>query len=257
MLSRPAKGKTDGRTRHGWISCPTHGGSLTSRQNPDAGWDSLYEAAIFPYLTLNLIHCFPELWDPASGRTDATDYRDMRIYQWMVRHCTRGRTTTEVARHPHRQFFGIADRQFGSYGSEYPYGLVTYDKFLASGDERAPPAASTDDVFAVRRLLHRGLGLPMELVLEIMALAEYEPRRRLRVAHDPFHRANRDELDKYISYCWKVLVRCEMMAAAVGLEIDWRHEVSKALVFLLGCGPRRWWRVGEPGDDDEGIVTFK
>lgn len=187
----------------------------------------------------------------------------MRIYQYMLKHCTWSYTTSEVATHPHRQFFGIADGQFHQHGRDfrlprhnltYPYGLVPYATFLACDDKTSTRAPGTDDVAAVRRLLHRGLGLPVELVLEIMALAGYEPRGRLRVAHDPFHPANRDELDKYLKYCWQVLVRCEMMGAALGMQIDWRQLTSRALVELLSCGPgpRRWYRVS----DDEVVETY-
>ncbi|KAK3904112.1 hypothetical protein C8A05DRAFT_32121 [Staphylotrichum tortipilum] len=159
----------------------------------------------------------PETWDATSDRTDETDYRDTRIYQYMLNHCTwGGYTTSEVATHPHRQFFGIADRQFSRNGHDFrapphnltlPYGLVPFAKFLTWDDKTADRRPGIDDVPAVRRLLHRGLGLPMELVLEILALAEYEPRGRLRVPHDPFHRANREELEKYLKYCWGAQAR--------------------------------------------------
>ena len=172
----------------------------------------------------------------------------MRIYQYMLKHCTRASETSDVATRPHRQFFGIADDQFTRWGNEfllpdsqlrYPYGLIPFSKFLDC-DLRAPlPSPGPDEVVLVGAMLH-AKGLPMELVLEILDLADYAPRGRLRVPHDPFHRDNADELRKYLKYCWQLLIRCEMMAAELGMEIPWPVLVSRALIKLLSCGPRRW-----------------
>jgi hypothetical protein len=215
--------------------------------------------ALLPYIGLNVISCFPETWDLASGKTDEKDYRRMRIYQYMLKHCTKTDMTSEVAMLPHRQFFGIADGQFNHYGEVrdpalnlvYPYGLMPLEKFLSWDRvvERKPAPA---DIPQVQRMLY-SKGLPMELVLEIMALAGYEPGEgRLQVPHDPFHPENREELAKYLRFCWKVLVRCDMMAVALGMVIPWQELVSHALVQLFSCVPgRRWYNIPDRVDNPE------
>jgi hypothetical protein len=221
----------------------------------------LCTTALLPYICLNVIHCFPETWDPASGRTDNKDYRRMRIYQYMLKQCTMADLTSEVTAYPHRRFFGIADDQFSSTSdvglpnknSIHPYGVMSFDKFLTCDNPRIVPAPAPADVPVVRQIL-RSMGLPMELVLDIMELAEYEPRGRLQVPNDPFHPANREELDKYLKYCWQVLVRCDMMGAAIGMAIPWRKVVSDVMVRLFTCalhpGPRKLYgRDSEGGTD--------
>ncbi|KAK4225241.1 hypothetical protein QBC38DRAFT_483421 [Podospora fimiseda] len=234
-------------------------------EQPDAGWDTLCRTALLPYIALNVIYCFPETWDPASGKINEKDYRQMRIYQYMVKHCTFSGTTSEVATYPHRQFFGIADGQFRLFYSNdfrlpgpglsplvYPYGLVSFEEFLNCDSDgvttvESKPAAS--DIPQVWQILH-GKGLPMELILKILEMAEYAPRGRLQVPHDPFHRDNREELGKYLKFCWEVLVRCDMMAGALGMVIPWRELVSSTMVKLFSCGQRRWHNETE----DEGYI---
>lgn len=53
--------------------------------------------------------------------------------------------------------------------------------------------------------------LPVELAVKIMEHAHYEANRRLTpVPHNPFHPSNREELVKYLNYCWELFVCCEM-----------------------------------------------
>lgn len=172
----------------------------------------------------------------------------MKMYQYMLHQCTLSGMTSEVATHPHRQFFGIADGQFRRYGAlgrstmrspHYLYGSVSFEHFLnCEAPTESKPGHS--DVAHVQQILH-SKGLPMELVLEIMDLAEYTPRGRLRVPHHPFHRNNWDELEKYLKFCWQVLVRCDMMASALGMAIPWEELVSDTLRELLDCCTGRWW----------------
>lgn len=166
----------------------------------------------------------------------------------MLKHCTLSGTTSEVATYPHRQFFGIADGQFRVIGNQlripslslvYPYGLVPFEEFL-NCDRVTEKKPAPSDVPQVQQILC-SKGLPVELVLDIMELAEYAPRGRLQVPHDPFHLHNRDELAKYLKFCWEVLVRCDMMAGALGMVMPWRELVSETLVQLFSCGPRRWY----------------
>ncbi|KAH2650902.1 hypothetical protein KXV79_009235 [Aspergillus fumigatus] len=80
-------------------------------RDSDLGWDQVFEAALNIYLLLNILYCFPELWDPAARharnnkRTD--EYRGTRMYQRTVKIWTQDGLESEVSRHPHRQFFGL------------------------------------------------------------------------------------------------------------------------------------------------------
>ena len=181
--------------------------------------------------------------------TDDKDYRQMKVYQYMVHKCTLSGMTSEVATHPHRQFFGIEDGQFKMYSGavtgemsspSYLCGSVSFEHFL-SCDKPTKSRPGRFDVPQVQRILH-SKGLPMELVLDIMDLAEYTPSGgRLWVPHHPFHRDNWDELEKYLKFCWQVLVRCDMMASALGMVIPWQELVSGTLRELFDCCTGRWW----------------
>lgn len=65
----------------------------------------------------------------------------------------------------------------------------------------------------------------MELALNVMELAGYEPKRRLNNPHDPLYPCNRKELAQYLKYCWQILVRCDMMAKALDIEIPWKDRL--------------------------------
>jgi hypothetical protein len=56
------------------------------------GWDQICKKALGPYISLNMMDCFPELWDPDSGRTEENDYRRSKSYQMMLRTHTAGST---------------------------------------------------------------------------------------------------------------------------------------------------------------------
>jgi hypothetical protein len=90
-----------------------------------------------------------------------------------------------------------------------------------------------------------GKGLPMEMQLHVLQLAQYLPQRRLEIPHDPQHPQNRTELHKYLKYCWQLLVRCEMIARALGDRIPWNRLVSQCLVDLWD---RRMSRIIGGGD---------
>lgn len=89
-------------------------------------------------------------------------------------------------------------------------------------------------------------GLPVELAVRVMHFMNYKAKRRLTIPNDPFHPGNKEELVKYLKYCWKLLVCCEVMAKALGMHINWREEVSQSLVELWtseSCGPWHWPNV--------------
>ncbi|KAJ5825941.1 hypothetical protein N7474_003079 [Penicillium riverlandense] len=219
----------------------------------DIGWDRFAWKALIAYIGLNVTFCFPQMWDAARGKPVETDYRNTRFYQYMLRECTMTGETSDVSAYPHRQFFGISEDQFrGStpslqsrnprffqtftrgddYRREY-YGIVPIDEFLhMEGSVCYQPHLS--DVNLVRSFLRRK-GLPAELACNIMEFAEYEPRRRLKKPHDPFHRSNRKELAEYLKYCWTLLVRCDMMAKALDFQIPWKDLVTQCMVCFWQC----------------------
>jgi hypothetical protein len=196
------------------------------------------------------------MWDPASGKTDEKDYRNTGLYQRMLRGCTESWKSSDVITYPHRQFFGIADSQFPgakplrsntahwlhwaqrTNNSVELYGRVPIEEFL-SLDNSISYQPAVSDVDSVRWILCKK-GLPVELTMDIMELAGYEPKRRLAIPHDPFHPSNRDELSRYLTYCWQIIVRCDMMRKALGMEIQWQAFVADILLdfFDYKHGPR-------------------
>ncbi|KAB8078781.1 hypothetical protein BDV29DRAFT_152421 [Aspergillus leporis] len=80
----------------------------------DVGWAQLCKTALAAYIWLQVVYCFPEMWDEASDKTDETDYRHAKFYQYMLRTCTASRRTSDVVTYPHRQFSGISDSQFSA-----------------------------------------------------------------------------------------------------------------------------------------------
>lgn len=207
--------------------------------------------ALAPFLGLNIISRFPETWDPAAGRTDQTDYRGMRTYLYPLRYCTVSSRATEVVTSRHREFFGIEDGQFHASPdgetntvpindlgelqyptmASRPFGKAALEAFLVS--ESVPDHLPSDwDVSEVRMILCR-MGLPVEIALQVLEDAEYFPKRRLRVPHDPFHPENKVELERYLEYCWALLVRCEMAATEMESGVPWRALVGECIVNLL------------------------
>lgn len=86
----------------------------------DLGWDHLYRPALEAYIVLNALYCFPELASgPQPDVQEEHNYRDTRVYQRMLHSCTKF-TGSEVTAYLHRQFFGIADDQFGKYFDPRP-----------------------------------------------------------------------------------------------------------------------------------------
>ncbi|KAJ5783045.1 hypothetical protein N7457_004819 [Penicillium paradoxum] len=225
-------------------------------ETPELGWDQVCIKALRAYICLNMVYCFPKTWDEASGKTPETDYRNSKFYQYTLRTCTGTGHASDVSTYPHRQFFGIADTQFGGeycYASVkdthwlrwidddsmrtigYPprsghYGRVPIEEFLTLENETLPghqPGVS--DTALVRGILYEK-GLPAELVLDIIELAGYEPVRRLNEPHDPFHPSNRKELAQYLTYCWRLLVHCDMIGKALGMKVPWQELLGKCIV---------------------------
>ncbi|KAK2765557.1 hypothetical protein FQN54_008411 [Arachnomyces sp. PD_36] len=250
---------------------------------PDLGWDQIYKAALSAYICLNVLYCFPHVWDKASRETEEKSYRDTKCYQNLLKICTGFGGKSEVGTYPHRQFFGIGDDQLRKsctpirkeghwlryseyynpkagymqgpyYRSIHAYGLVPIGEFLTL-EKPAEHQPDAEDFFAVQGMLCHDLKLPAELAMDIMELAGFEPKRRLTVPHDPFHPENRDQLGRYLTYCWKLLIRCNMLAEELGIRIRWHEDVSECIVQLWGTdgcgGTKRWYKPEDPDDESE------
>ncbi|KAH8646234.1 hypothetical protein BX600DRAFT_157981 [Xylariales sp. PMI_506] len=60
---------------------------------------------------------------------------------------------------------------------------------------------------------------------------------------EPLHPQHRTRLMGYLTYCWDLFVRCDMMAKALGDQIPWDKLVSWSLADL-------WMRQTAAGDND-------
>ncbi|EEY14654.1 conserved hypothetical protein [Verticillium alfalfae VaMs.102] len=227
------------------------------------GWGFVPKLALKAYLCLNLLLCFPPLHDDGrdgrrerdEGRAGARplDYRDTRCYQHTLRECCLTDAATTTAALPHQHFFGIPRGVYARYGygsapaayltdqypsrerPRFPYGVLPFGDFIHL-EGAVPHQPSVPDVLYVRWCLCR-LGLPTELAIEVMDFAGYVPQRRLPVAHDPFHMANREELRRYLNYCWTVIVRTDMLGTWLGYDVPWDRLVAEQLMQLVGYGP--------------------
>ncbi|KAJ5690539.1 hypothetical protein N7462_004931 [Penicillium macrosclerotiorum] len=207
------------------------------------GWDVLYQEALHVYLCLNVAYCFPETWDSKAGRSDQTDYRQTKFYQQMLREST-APVYSEAVFQYFRHFFGIDPdqfdddipmkpdekhgfteeelaRRFGQTSLENPYGLMQINEFLFFENASIQYQPHFLDIISVQEILSNKGHLPGELVLKIMDFADYEPKRMLPVPHDPLHPANQEKLASFLENCWQILVRCDMMAKALDIEISW------------------------------------
>ncbi|KAL4745343.1 hypothetical protein BDW72DRAFT_186807, partial [Aspergillus terricola var. indicus] len=248
------------------------------------GWKSLYQRTLDVYLVLNVIYCLPELWDAELRRQNQAhnpasptenDYRNTAMYQKMVRRCTYT-DPSPVTTYPHQEFFGIPDEHFryeDDYSIdealardwpvlkdfldqvkisddlsleelEFPHGQVPFEVFL-NGSKTIPHLPSASDIPRVFNIL-RSKGLPSELVLPILEMTGYDnAQRRLPVAHDPFHPDNREELKKYLTFCWLTLVRCNMFAQELKVKIDWKREILDSLLRFVGLpGGKQLFKYG-------------
>jgi hypothetical protein len=164
--------------------------------------------------------------------------------------CTYRAGISDVELFPHRQFFGIADSQFDLFSSlhdeerwgkkftrynfqqNFPYGIMPIEDILQL-EQIVGYQPKPSDIAQVQLVLS-SKGLPLELVLTILDFAEYTPTRRLEILHDAPHPGNRDELRKYLTFCWQLMLRCEVMARALGSAIDWKKLVSNIIMEFWG-----------------------
>ena len=214
-------------------------------EDPDVGWGVLCKKALMTYICLNTLYCYPELWDPVSGRNTERDYRRTRCYQWMLRNSTECNDTSKLIYFPHMRFFGVPDdesrawwksKKWGRVGeshvekNKYPYGLLSVDQFL-SIEKTMPYLPHSSDVSKVRLMLLKK-GLPLELALNVMKFGDYTPQRSLKKPYDPLHAENAEELRAYLKDCWQLLVGCDMMARALKDRIPWETLVAECIIAL-------------------------
>lgn len=146
---------------------------------------------------------------------------------------------------PHQEFFGIANddpldrisRWDSAKALQYRWhpkpGSLEIEMFLHLKGEATQLHTATDvsDVL----VMLRSKSLPPELCLSSLKLAEYWPRRRdLVVPRGPLHPQNYEELRKYLTYCWILLLRCDMFAKELGDVIFWKRLVGTCIVELWG-----------------------
>lgn len=221
------------------------------------GLKKLMDAMLRAYLCLNVLVVKPELWDSASRtaylkaeegahRTtfshEVYDYRFTAAYQRMLVCCTGipyGAYYHEAHTYPHRDFFGVPR---GMFRYDDPYQGQKTGKpgtgrvaDLAEGDFRNFHLASKADVEAALAMLRRK-GLPTDVALQVLQWAEYRCVGRLRRRDDPLHVDNADELKKYLSFCWKILVRIDMLVQECGKMLDWESDVADAMCVLFELG---------------------
>jgi hypothetical protein len=135
-----------------------------------------------------------------------------------------------VDQYPHQEFFGAAEGTWKSPISiEEALGTVP----LQYHRKQNPYVPTRDDIQVVRAYL-RLQNLPMELILQIMEMADYIPARRIPIPDDVFHLDNGEELRRYLNYCWQLLVRSDVLARACGHKIPWQMEVTYIVNELWG-----------------------
>ncbi|RXG49722.1 hypothetical protein VDGE_00374 [Verticillium dahliae] len=236
------------RARAAWVQGWERHYDAHGDQNA-CGWGFVPKLALKAYLCLNLLLCFPPLHDGGPP----LDYRDTRCYQHTLRECCLTDPASTAAALPHQHFFGVPRGVYARYGygpapaahltdqypsrerARFPYGVLPFGDFIHL-EGPVPHQPSVPDVLHVRWCLCR-LGLPTELATEVMDFAGYVPLRRLPVAHDPFHKANREELRRYLNYCWTVIVRTDMLGSWLGYDVPWDRLVAEELMQLVGYGP--------------------
>lgn len=195
---------------------------------------------------------------------------------------------TDIAGLPHRHFFGIAAHEslwspdwprevFSRTGLPtatvpFPVFMGVKSRYMALDDqeqhEKVENAKNNKDK-EKQRILAPGLevinivgrmfykkGLPLELIRMVLVYADLEPRGRLlSMPTNPLHKDNRVELSKYLGYCWQLFVRCNVMAKALGMDIDWHYEIMTILTKRLGtAGRRRWWK--HEYDEETGQASY-
>ncbi|KAH6632922.1 hypothetical protein C7974DRAFT_411955 [Boeremia exigua] len=243
------------------------------------GLSKLKDSALQAYICLNVMFLKPELYDATSRKafveretkknrttfaTESYDYRLTAAYQHMLLCCTGvryGSNHYEVHTYPHREFFGVPSGMFHVESADCrckrQLGTVRIPDIV---DEpfKGIYIASQADIPIVLDLI-KSKGLPTELAVQIMHLADYTSVGRLLVRDDPLNLINTDELKQYLGYCWMLLVRLDMLCKASGQWLDWEAEVTDTIctLFEMDSPSRRKVELVPYADTDFSGRTYK
>lgn len=232
---------------------------LTDCQESEQGWGEVRDLALYPFVCLNMLYA-SRMASGLDNEPENQDYRKTKAYQVTLLRCTGKKkfgcylreSAFDPETFPHRQFFGVYRGQYQN--TQFPpgsivdsntntfYGKIPLDKFEkpnGSLDQYIPSVSDVDEVF----LSLRRCGLPTELVLEILERADYRWQRRSAYSDNPMHPDNREELFKYLKFCWILLVRCDLLVKACGKRIDWANDVSHCINELFGVRDKALRRV--------------
>ena len=233
---------------------------LTDCQESEQGWGEVRDLALYPFVCLNMLYG-KRMASRHDDEPENQDYRKSKAYQVTLLRCTGEKqfgcylreSAFDPETFPHRQFFGVYRGQYRN--TQYPpntirdsdqntfYGKVPLYKLEKPHDPSSrrhiPTVSDVDEVF----LSLRKCGLPTELVLEIIERADYQWQRRSPYSDNPMHPNNRDELFKYLKFCWILLVRCDLLVKACGKRIDWANDVSHCIEELFGVRDKALRRI--------------
>jgi hypothetical protein len=238
------------------------------------GISQLMRCALTSYIFFNVVCLHPELWEAEAKEKwmaerrmaglvveeNEVDYRQMVSWEKVLSRCT-GKQRYDVHTYPHRLFFGVSEPNHDAFG---------WNRGLACGRNRKHPSLESEEEkrrrerylpvsedVAIVLFYLRIKGCPTEVGLEILVYADFKPERRLPIANDPLDLRNREELRKYLSWCWKVLVWCNVLMAESGDRIGWVYEITDVIKELWGVkgGSRKMFRrltVDEMDEEDRG-----
>lgn len=205
----------------------------------DYGLKRLFNLALSSYITLNVLLQKPELYDdvakrghikdPIPGWTvvpdeSYIDYRHTFAYQRTVLECTDTRTQAL----PHRAFLGFSHKQ-KERNPKYLLqmaklcGTMRLPEFEAALGIDSKYAPDKNDTSEVMQILQRK-NLPTELCLTVMEFADYSPARRSLISADPLNHQNAQELRKYLTYCWQLLIRANIVTESFSRIMDWENS---------------------------------
>ena len=120
-------------------------------------------------------------------------------------------------------FFGISEHDYNNVRWDLSGCGRRLQKHLSlqseeerrTGERYLPVSEDLDIVLFYLRLK----GFPTEIGLRVLAYTAFKPERRLLIANNALDPQNREELRKYLSWCWKVLVRCDILMTVSGTRI--------------------------------------
>ncbi|KAF4950727.1 hypothetical protein FGADI_8001 [Fusarium gaditjirri] len=233
---------------------------------PVLGWNRICKYAIKMYIILNILHCFTESWDKdgyffgiEKGQF-GWNPEPFDIPRW--KHFMRleedgfcpwfydddnvddgvglkadDNSTQCSAQNPEYDY---------DYALKfYPYGLISYEEFL-NFEIPVGHQINPSDVTHVRWVLCQK-GLPVEISDCILEYADYTPRGSLPLSGKPLHPQCKQELDRYLDYCWQLIVRCYML----GYELKDKMDIESLLLAEIKNSLSFDWEA----PDDSKVAT--